>query len=113
MHIHNPDNIFQKDKVTQEETTEEFNFDKEVCAKKTSRLDGTIKYLVKLDRSSKLYNPMSSIDSQQTNKDIFINDVCRQDHKFREVNQKVFDWYIKFLDTKNTSWLHNAEREVM
>lgn len=113
MHIYNPNNIFQKNNTTQEETTESFSSGKEVCAKKTHRSDGSIKYQIKLDRSSKLYNPFSSLDNDKTNKDIFINDVCRQDHKFKEVNQKAFDWYIQFLDTKNISWLNNAEREIM
>lgn len=31
---------------------------------------------------------------------------------YREVNPPAFDFYVKFLKTRNTSWLINAEREV-
>lgn len=130
MHIYNPQNIYQHNKITKDETSQLYtllgiedyiedtlpmkkNEDDTVYAKKISRLDGSVKYLVKLDRTSKLYNPISTLDNIENNKNLFINDVCRQGNKFKEVNQKTFDWYVRFLSTKNISWLHNAEREMM
>lgn len=80
-----------------------------VFAKKTLRKDGTIKYTLKLSNSGKLYNPVSMYGKEQET--TFLNRVCRSNNKFIEVNQKVFDWYIQFLKTKNTAWLNNAERE--
>jgi len=35
----------------------------------------------------------------------------RPEWEFKETNEQVFTKYIKFLKTKNTAWLNNAERE--
>jgi hypothetical protein len=78
-------------------------------AKKTIRKDGSIKYTLKLSTNGKLYNPVSMYGKEQET--TFLNRVCRSNNKFVEVNQKVFDWYVQFLKTKNTAWLNNAERE--
>lgn len=78
-------------------------------AKKTIRKNGSIKYTVKLSTNGKLYNPVSMYGQKQET--TFLNRVCRSNNKFVEVNQKVFEWYIQFLKTKNTAWLNNAERE--
>ena len=32
--------------------------------------------------------------------------------KFKEVSEKTLNLYVKFLQTKNISWLTNAEREA-
>lgn len=80
-----------------------------VFAKRTKRKNGSIKYTIRLSNNGKLYNPVSIL-GQETNHS-FLNRVCRSNNKFVEVNQKVFDWYVKFLKTKNIAWLNNAERE--
>lgn len=88
--------------------------DEKVYAKKITRNDGSIKYMIRLDYSAKLYNPLSIYDkSDQSQGTEFLNSVCRSNKKFKEVNAKAFDWYIKFLNTKNTVWLLNAEREIL
>lgn len=79
-------------------------------AKKIIRSDGTIKYTIKLSSEGKLLNPFS-IYGQEKNS-TFLDRVCRSNSKFKEVNQKSFDLYLKFLKTKNNAWLLNAEREV-
>jgi hypothetical protein len=80
-----------------------------VFAKRTKRKNGTTKYTIRLSNTGKLYNPVSIL-GQETNNS-FLNRVCRSNNKFAEVNQKVFNWYVKFLQTKNVAWLNNAERE--
>jgi hypothetical protein len=80
-----------------------------VFAKKIIRKDNTIKYIVRLNTSGKFYNPVS-IYGQEHPKS-FLDRVCRSNNKHKEVSQKVFEWYVKFLSTKNTAWLSNAERE--
>lgn len=90
------------------------NDDDKVYAKKVQRSDSSLKYLIRLDPSAKLFNPLSIYD--QTDKrqvTEFLNTVCRTNKRFREVNHKTFELYLKFLSTKNTSWLHNAEREIL
>mgnify|MGYP003333029329 CR=1 FL=1 len=82
----------------------------DVYAKKTTRIDGSIKYLIRTGLDKKLYNPISPIDKESNRQ--FLDRVSRSNDRFRSVNQKVFDWYLRFLQTKNTAWLYNAEREA-
>lgn len=84
--------------------------DDRVYAKRTKRIDGTIKYSIRTGLDKKLYNPISPIDKESNR--AFLDKVSRSNDKFRSVNQKAFDWYLKFLITKNTAWLYNAEREA-
>jgi hypothetical protein len=79
-------------------------------AKKVVRKNGTTKYMVKLSNSGKLHNPVSiyGVDTDRS----FLNRVCRSNNKFKEVNQRAFEWYLKFLNSKNLAWLNNAEREM-
>jgi hypothetical protein len=37
--------------------------------------------------------------------------VSTNDLKFKEVNHRAFDMYLKFLKTSNAAWINNAERE--
>jgi DUF1365 family protein len=79
-------------------------------AKKIVREDGSIRYLVKINNTGKLYNPVSIYGQEKTN--TFLDKVCKTESKFRDVNAKAFDLYVNFLNTKNLSYLHNAEREL-
>lgn len=78
-------------------------------AKKILRKNGTPKHMIRLASNGKLFNPVS-IYGMEENK-TFLDRICRSNKKFKEVNTKVFDLYIKFLQSKNISWLNNAERE--
>lgn len=81
-----------------------------VFAKQTIRQDGSNKYMIRLSSNGKLFNPLSIYGIEQDKS--FLNRVCRSNKKFKEVNEKAFDWYIRFLKTKNMAWLNNAEREI-
>lgn len=86
--------------------------DDKVYAKKIIRNNGSIKYMIRLDYSAKLFDPFSIYDKEDQRQSVeFLNSICRSNKKFKEVNSKVFDLYLKFLKTKNNSWLYNAERE--
>ncbi len=80
-----------------------------VLAKKTTRKNGTIKYTIRLGNNGKFYNPLSIYGQEKTH--TFLNRICRSNDRFKEVGQKVFNMYLEFLNTKNVSWLINAERE--
>ena len=84
--------------------------DKRTYAKKTSRVDGSIKYSIRMGTDKKLYNPVSPIDKDSNS--VLLDKVSRSNDRFRSVNKKTFDWYLEFLASKNTAWLHNAEREA-
>jgi hypothetical protein len=128
MFIFNPDNIYQKEKMTQEESYEYYlpvgleeymdngyprskSDSENVCAKKITRVDGSVKYLIKLDRTSKLFDPYSKYDKDYADQK-FLNSVCRTDNRFKEVNEKAFQFYTRFLSLKNHALLQNAEREI-
>lgn len=112
--IFNPNTNLGMEKT--EETIEsisckDINDNEYIYAKKIRRQDSSIKYVIKTDKNFKLYNPFSIYDESEryTN---FVDNVCRQSDKFREVSKKVFDFYVEFLKTKNISYLNNAEREM-
>jgi hypothetical protein len=85
------------------------NDNENVYAKRIIREDNSIKYSIKIDTKGKLFNPISIYGQDQSNN--FLDKTCK-DSKFRTVNFKTFEMYIKFLNTKNLSWLYNAEREA-
>jgi hypothetical protein len=84
--------------------------DSRVLAKRIYRDDGTSRLSIKLSNTGKIQNPLSifGMEKQTT----FLDRVCRSQNKFKEVNMKVFNFYLSFLRTKNVAWLHNAEREM-
>lgn len=84
---------------------------KKVLARKIQRDDGSIKYSIKLDSTARLFNPGSIFNTDKHS--TFLDTVCRRSNKFKDVSEKTFSMYLKFLKTKNTAYLHNAEREMM
>jgi hypothetical protein len=84
--------------------------DTKILAKKIVREDNTVRFSIKLGSNGKMYNPVSIYGEEKTSN--FLDRICRNTNKFRDVNAKAFDLYIKFLKTKNTAWLNNAEREM-
>jgi hypothetical protein len=125
--IFNPTSKFTEETIQQETSAELFTvfgkqdfLDKnnnpqlrlesdEVFARRVLRKDGSIKYSIRLSNTGKLFNPLSIYGQEQNHS--FLNRVCRSNSKFKEVNEKTFSWYVKFLKTKNVAWLNNAERE--
>lgn len=86
--------------------------DENVYAKKIIRSNGSTKYMIRLDYSAKFFNPFSIYDKEDQRQSIeFLNSVCRNNKKFKEVSSKVFNLYLQFLSSKNISYYYNAERE--
>ena len=71
----------------------------------------TIRYFIRLDQRGKIYNPLSVYEDNQQNK--FVNKICKEGNKFKDVNGKIFGLYLTYLRTKNLAWLNNAEREMI
>jgi hypothetical protein len=80
-----------------------------VYAKKIIRDDNTVRYCIRLSLSNKLYDPTSVYGLDKTKS--FLDNTVRSENRFKNVNPQVFELYTNFLKTKNTAWLHNAERE--
>lgn len=66
------------------------------------------KYFVKVNSQGKLFNPVGP-EEGQLHKDL----KYKKQWEFREVNKKVFNFYLNFLKTKNPSWINNANREML
>jgi hypothetical protein len=82
-----------------------------VFAKKIFRSDGSVKFYIRTGNNGNIYNTVSIYGEEKVN--TFLDRVCKDGLKFREVNEKVFAFYLKFLNTQNIAWLHNAEREII
>lgn len=87
-----------------------YNPDLKVYAKKSQKRDGSFKFMIRTNNNGKLFDPTSVYGKEKYS--TFLDRVCKSNDKFRTVNEKAFNWYIKFLRTKNTAWLYNAEREI-
>lgn len=77
-------------------------------AKKIYRDDGTYKLMIKCDLDYKPFDPENQIASS-------LNKIKNQNNNklsFHTVGHKAFNNYLKFLQTKNKSWLLNTEREM-
>ena len=81
-----------------------------VFAKKIFRSGSSVKFYIRTGNNGNIYNPVSIYGEEKVN--TFLDRVCKDGLKFREVNEKVFTFYLKFLNTQNIAWLHNAEREI-
>ena len=67
------------------------------------------RFFVKRGRHGKLYNPIGIYSEGTANRQL--RHTGRFEWEFKESTEKVFNFYIKFLKTKNSAWLNNAERE--
>jgi|TARA_R110000824_G_scaffold10866_1_gene47555 hypothetical protein len=69
------------------------------------------RFFVKQGPYGKLFNPLGFFSEGQESK------VSRHrghlEWKLKEVKEKVFNFYVNFLRTKNLSYIHNAERELL
>jgi hypothetical protein len=79
-------------------------------AKKIYREDGTFKSYIKVLSNGYVYNPLNQISENNSS---FLDRVCKSGDKFKEVSPKIFEMYVNFLRTKNLSWIHNVERELI
>lgn len=84
---------------------------KNIFAKKIYKAVNTPKLYIRINNNGGMYNPLSVYGEEKTSS--FLDRVCKSGSKFKEVNSKVFNLYIHFLNTKNIAWLHNAEREAV
>ena len=82
--------------------------DSMVFAKKIWVNNGNPSYQIKRAVDGRLFNPIGA-DEGRHNKTIH---GAKGEYNFRPVNKKVFELYIKFLTTKNQTFLRSAERET-
>jgi hypothetical protein len=82
---------------------------KHTLAKIKYKANNIPRYLVRIDETKKIFNPLSPLPENKSIK--LLHSISSDTHLFKEVNKKCFDFYLTFLKTSNTSWILNAERE--
>lgn len=82
-----------------------------VLAKRVDQTDSSPQYYIKISNQNKLFNPLEGGLADKSYS--IVDNVCRPSDKFRSVNSNVFNLYLNFLSSKNTSWLNKAEREMI
>lgn len=66
-----------------------------------------IKYYVMFNVNETIFDPWS----HQNNQYFLANRKGKDANFFKEVNKKCFEFYVKFLTTRNQAWKIKAERE--
>lgn len=69
------------------------------------------RYYIKISAKHEAYNPIQYFKFENNTKDL-VNQVCKNEWVFKEVNKTIFDKYIQFLNTKNIAWLREVERDI-
>jgi hypothetical protein len=70
-------------------------------------------YYIKCSPNNTLYNPIELHAIKDTKTQYgFIDKTCKNEWSFKQVDHHVFYKYLSFLQTKNISWLKDAEREL-
>lgn len=87
------------------------NNDNPKVVAKSIQKNNISKFYIKVGTYGKIFNPMGMFSEGKNQK--FIAKIGKKEFEFKEVNQKIFDLYTKFLSTKNIAWLNNAEREMV
>lgn len=95
--------------VAYSELLSEVSEDDSKAYAKEVRLDTKTIYYVKQNKNGRLYNPNGIYSERQQQKQLRYG----PNWNFREVSKKVFEYYTKFLETKNEAWLSHAERELV
>ena len=89
---------------------------KAICNKKTKHITDRKKhysYYIKCSPDQEAFNPIklhSSTKDKTTNN--FINSICKNEWRFREVDQVIFDKYISFLKNENIVLLKDINRSL-
>ena len=70
--------------------------------------NGQNKYYVKFGPDGKMFNPWGMYSEGTESKSVRNESYWR----FRKTTKKCFDFYLRFLQSRNSGWLKNAEREI-
>jgi hypothetical protein len=70
-------------------------------------------YYIRTTPNAALFNPIEKLSPIKDKRQFdFIDSTCKDKWMFVEVGKTTFDKYIKFLVTKNISWLKEANRDL-
>jgi hypothetical protein len=81
-----------------------------ILAYKTKKTNGDYKFMIRINSDRKVYNPLSIYGRDRSYN--LLSNITRSSIDYKEVSSTAFDFYLRFLSTKNTAWLNKAEREI-
>lgn len=82
----------------------------DVLAYSVYKSNGGRKFMIRINSDRKLYNPLSIYGNEKSYQ--LLDNISRSSILYKEVDNTAFELYLRFLLTKNTAWLHKAEREI-
>ena len=77
---------------------------------KQTENDYHTKYFIKIGVDGRIFNPWGMFSEGTQGQ--FNKILGKPEWDFTEVTEKCFEFYTKFLQSRNNSWLNNAEREI-
>jgi len=69
-----------------------------------------VNYFIKIGVNGQIFNPWGMY-SEGTQSD-YAKTLGKPQWSFAKVTKRCFEFYINFLQSRNTAWLNNAEREL-
>lgn len=85
--------------------------DRDIAFAKVVRIDGgDPHYSVRRDSAGRILDPLGMFSERNHNK--MRHHTQRRQWEWVEVNKRVFEYYVRYLETKNRAHYINAEREV-
>ena len=79
-----------------------------ICAIVKYTGNNPARYFVKVNDRGELFDPIGMYSEGQLNKDL--KHAGKKEWRLKEVNNKIFSFYLNYLKTKNKAWLNNAIR---
>lgn len=70
-------------------------------------------YFIKVNPKMEVFNPvelLSRVNNKQTNH--FIENVCKSEWSFKEVDMHIFNKYLNFLKLKNVKLIKDIQRDL-
>jgi hypothetical protein len=85
------------------------NKDERICSVIKYTGTNNPRYFVKVNDRGELFDPIGMYSEGGLNKDL--KHAGKKEWRLKEVNNKIFSFYLNYLKTKNKAWLNNAIRE--
>jgi len=82
-------------------------------SRQVNQKDLSKSYFIKINPKMEVFNPielLSSVNNKQTNH--FIENTCKSEWFFKEVDMHVFNKYLNFLKLKNVKLIKDIQRDL-
>lgn len=106
--------FFDRDGIPSQKEESKSTFAKKVKNKQSKNLSGTeaFGFYVKAYGNKRLYNPYDKYSIEKSNNPTKIENICKNQEYFLEVNEYIFKKYLNYLKTANKYWLSEAQKDI-